>query len=105
MPFDHVVISPHHVLVYPLTQQATAPLGIHCSAEQLTLVCNTLIVLFRRRTNVRKQAALSMVDPSLTLDPARTSENVKAALSDSAVTGPAPPVPKEKLRLEHVFPR
>jgi len=56
------------------------------------------------RTNVRKQAALSMVDPALAIDPARTSENVKAALADSEVTGPAPPVVKPKLTLENVFP-
>jgi hypothetical protein len=57
------------------------------------------------RTNVRKQAALSMVDPALSQDPARTSENVKAALADLEVTGPAPPIFKEKLQLRNVFPR
>lgn len=57
------------------------------------------------RTNVRKQAALSMVDPSLTQDPARTSENIKSILTDSEVIGPAPKVYKPKLTLDNVFPR
>jgi len=46
------------------------------------------------RTNVRKQASLTMVDPESSQDPARSSENVKAALSDSQITGPAFPKPK-----------
>ncbi|KAL1496603.1 hypothetical protein AB1Y20_014207 [Prymnesium parvum] len=57
------------------------------------------------RTNVRKQAALSMVDPSLTKDPARTSENVKAALSSAEIMGPVPKASKQKLTLQKVFPR
>jgi len=52
------------------------------------------------RTNVRKQAALSMVDPAMAQDPARTSENVKAALSHSDTTGPANAAPKVKVKLD-----
>jgi len=56
------------------------------------------------RTNVRKQAALSVVDPALAVDPARTSENVKAALSSSESTGPAYLPPKSKLGLGDYLP-
>ena len=57
------------------------------------------------RTNVRKMAALSTVDPStMQPDPARSSENVKAALSCSDVTGPAGPVKLKQLASHNVFP-
>jgi hypothetical protein len=58
------------------------------------------------RTNVRKQASLSTVDPStLTQDPARSSENVKAALTYSEhVSGPST-MPKVKLGLSNVYPQ
>jgi len=46
------------------------------------------------RTNVNKQAKLQLLDPMLNQDPARTSENVRAALCHSDTTGPAPAVPK-----------
>ncbi len=56
------------------------------------------------RTNVRKQASLSMVDPTLSQDPARTSENVKAALSHSQ--GPVTRAPaKTKLDMSNYLPR
>jgi len=57
------------------------------------------------RTNVRKQASLMVVDPELSQDPARSSENVKAALTHAEETGPAPPRPKGKLRPAHYLPQ
>ena len=57
------------------------------------------------RTNVRKQASLSMIDPSdIEQDPARTSENVKAALTFNENQVGAYSAPKEKLALHNVFP-
>lgn len=55
------------------------------------------------RTNVRKQASLQMVDAATAVDPARTSENVKAALSHSDITGPAHAHVKSKLTRSHAF--
>ena len=55
------------------------------------------------RTNVRKQASLQMVDPTGAVDPARSSENVKAALSHSDITGPAHAYVKPKLTKSHAF--
>jgi len=48
------------------------------------------------RTNVRKQASLTIPPLDKPQDPARTSENVRAALAHSEITGPAllPPKPK-----------
>jgi len=56
------------------------------------------------RTNVRKQAMLTVVDPALNQDPARTSENVRAALSHSETTGPAGYVSKQLLAPKHYIP-
>ena len=56
------------------------------------------------RTNVRKQASLTMVDPGAAVDPARSSENVKAALTHSDDNPMAPPQPKTKLTLANVLP-
>ena len=57
------------------------------------------------RTNVRKMAALSMVEATEgAQDPARTSENVRLALSSSDITGPAPPAIKLKLTAKNSFP-
>jgi len=56
------------------------------------------------RTNVKKQASLTMVDPASSVDPARSSENVKAALSHSDVTGPAHGFVKSKLTLKDALP-
>jgi len=49
------------------------------------------------RTNVRKQANLSIPPLDKPQDPARTSENVRAALAHSEITGPAAIPPKSKL--------
>ena len=56
------------------------------------------------RTNVKKQAKLMVVDPALNQDPARTSENVKAALSHSDTTGPNPAVPKTRIAPKNYQP-
>lgn len=56
------------------------------------------------RTNVRKQAALSMVAAKSAQDPARTSENVRLALSHSEITGPSTTRAKGKLDLSNCFP-
>lgn len=56
------------------------------------------------RTNVRKMAAMSTMVPGQAQDPARTSENVKAALTHSDVTGPAYVKPKAKLGLANALP-
>lgn len=56
------------------------------------------------RTNVRKMASLSVADPNSAPDPARTSENVRAALSHSDVTGPAFVPPKPKVKLSNAMP-
>ena len=57
------------------------------------------------RTNVRKQAAMVMTDPKLVADPARTSENVRMALSHSEITGPAGQAPRLKISPDAYFPR
>eukprot|EP00325_Prymnesiales_sp_UTEX-LB-985_P006667 CAMPEP_0174701118 /NCGR_PEP_ID=MMETSP1094-20130205/5859_1 /TAXON_ID=156173 /ORGANISM="Chrysochromulina brevifilum, Strain UTEX LB 985" /LENGTH=216 /DNA_ID=CAMNT_0015898717 /DNA_START=32 /DNA_END=682 /DNA_ORIENTATION=+ len=49
------------------------------------------------RTNVRKQASLSIPPLDKVQDPARTSENVRAALAHSEITGPAILPPKSKV--------
>ena len=49
------------------------------------------------RTNVRKQASLSVPPLDKPQDPARTSENVRAALSHSEITGPTPKHAKSKI--------
>jgi len=49
------------------------------------------------RTNVRKQANLSIPALDKPQDPARTSENVRAALSHSEITGPVLLPPKAKI--------
>lgn len=54
-----------------------------------------------RRTNVRKQAAIMMMESGGAPDPARSSENVKAALGEAP---PVPPQVKEKLTFNSVFP-
>lgn len=57
------------------------------------------------RTNVRKQASLSMVDPSeMFVDPARSSANVKAALTFAEEGAVYPARPKQKLALDNVYP-
>ena len=56
------------------------------------------------RTNVKKQASLTMVAPGDAVDPARSSENVKAALSHSDITGPAHAYVKPKLTLRDALP-
>ena len=78
---------------------------MHGPRKQLPSSRSRLAATLPRRTNVRKQASLSMVDPASNQDPARTSENVKMALSDSQITGPAQPRPKQKLELQDVFPQ
>ena len=55
------------------------------------------------RTNVRKQASLTVPPVDKPQDPARTSENVRAALSHSEV-GVKPP-PKAKLDVTVAFPQ
>jgi len=57
-----------------------------------------------QRTNVRKSAQLAAPPLDKPQDPARTSENVRAALSDSSVTGAAPTRPKQKLTARDAFP-
>ena len=58
------------------------------------------------RTTVRKNAAMSMVDPSdFEPDPARSSENVKAALTFNEKAVGLYSAPKEKLALHNVFPQ
>ena len=56
------------------------------------------------RTNVRKAASLMAPPLDKPSDPARTSENVRAALSDSSVTGMCPPKAKEKIGPSTYFP-
>lgn len=56
------------------------------------------------RTNVRKAAALTMVDPFANQDPARTSENVRMALEHSCITGDVELPPKPKVTVNNVFP-
>ena len=56
------------------------------------------------RTNVRKMASLAVVDPTKSVDAARTSENVKAALQCSDVTGPAVVPPKPRVDASNAFP-
>jgi len=57
-----------------------------------------------QRTNVRKAAELSAPPLNKPQDPARTSENVRAALSDSSITGRAPRRWKEKIGPDTYFP-
>jgi len=56
------------------------------------------------RTNVRKMASLSVVDPATSQDPARSSENVRAALLNSDVTGAAAPEPRKKITPGNTLP-
>ena len=56
------------------------------------------------RTNVKKQAEMSLVETDKEPDPARTSENVRLALSFSEMTGPAPPRPKKRLEMSAYLP-
>ena len=57
------------------------------------------------RTNVRKQASLTVPPIDKPQDPARTSENVKAALSHSEITGAALQHPKQKIAPSVYFPQ
>jgi len=57
-----------------------------------------------QRTNVRKAAEMTVPPVDKPQDPARASENVRAALSDSSITGPAPRRSKMPLRFNDVYP-
>lgn len=56
------------------------------------------------RTNVRKQKSLMAPPLNKPQDPARTSENVRAALSDSSITGPVPTRKKMPVDLACAWP-
>ena len=77
------------------------------TSEKLSLVSERAELsdlVQQQQAAIKKQAEMSLVETDKEPDPARTSENVRLALSFSEMTGPAPPRPKKRLEMSAYLP-